>query len=92
LTYTAQTVVLDAGDQSLRFHLTPLSFQYPIAPHDLKLMSCHRWGSYLQAYMLEVALSTKGKQHDSTQSNELHTILRGNLCSLTPLVRVVTAA
>ena len=42
--------------------------------------------------MLEVALSTKGKQHDSTQSIELHTILRGNLCSLTPLVRVVTAA
>ena len=42
--------------------------------------------------MLVVALSIDGKQHDSTQPYELHTILRSNLCSLTPLVRVVAAA
>jgi hypothetical protein len=53
-TYIAQTVALDAGDRSHRFHLTPLRFQYLVAQH-LKLASCYRYRSYLQAYMLVIA-------------------------------------
>lgn len=69
LTYSAQTVVLDAGVRFHRFHPTPLSSQYLVAQH-LKLGSCYRLYSYLQAYMLVVAHSARQSvQPDSACSH-----------------------